>query len=122
MPTSPKRACPVCRKLGCVNPDHVPKEPGGHRTPRPEYRTSKERRRRAQAVRDWLSIYGERIEDGRIVAVCPDCGQPRMSWVADHVVPLSEGGTEHGMLRIHCQVCSGRQGARIRNELRKQRP
>jgi 5-methylcytosine-specific restriction endonuclease McrA len=37
----------------------------------------------------------------------------RARFVADHVVPIAEGGAEDGELRVHCSVCSGRQGARL---------
>ena len=115
MPTSPKPRCRVCHQIRCTDPAHA-KQPRQRTQPsvqRPERNTWPERKRRAAVVSEWLSTHGVELEDGSVIARCPDCREWRTRWVADHVVPLVMGGTEDGALRVHCSVCSGRQGARL---------
>ena len=74
-------------------------------------------------MRDFLNEHGFMLSDGVTKAAhCPECREVRVKWVADHVVPLAEGGTEDGALQVHCKTCSGRQGARITAKKRRRRP
>ena len=114
MPISPKPRCRVCQQLHCTEPSHrwQPDKRGIRNTPRPEYNTSRERKRRAAAVAAFLAEHGFVLANGDRVARCPDCGRVRAQWVAHHIVPFIEGG-EQGELRVHCRSCSGKEGARI---------
>ena len=121
MAWKPKPACPVCRRLNCTDPKHKreSKPRGVRRLERPDYNTSAERRRRRAAVDQFLAEHGHRLDNGDTIARCPECGQMRARFVADHTTPLAMGGSEQGPLGIQCAVCSGRQGARIANAKRK---
>ena len=71
-------------------------------------------------MRDFLNEHGFLLSDGKTMAArCPECRAVKVKWVADHVVPLAEGGTEDGALQVHCKTCSGRQGARITAKKRR---
>ncbi len=43
---------------------------------------------------------------------CSECGSS-FNLTADHVVPLSQGGDPHGLLRVLCKACNSAQGARL---------
>ena len=115
MPWSPKPRCRICRQLHCQNPDHQkkPRERGDRVLARPDYNSTAQVKRRRRAVDLFLLDNAVPTDDGRLVAVCPQCGSWRSKFVADHVVPIAEGGTEDGALQVHCSVCSGRQGAML---------
>jgi hypothetical protein len=115
MPSSPKPRCRVCHQLHCTNPEHKwqPSKRGERVTERPDYSTSHERKRRAATVAAFMAEHGFVLENGDVVAHCPECRRLRARFVADHIVPLIEGGSEDGELRVHCRSCSGKQGARI---------
>jgi hypothetical protein len=120
-PTSPKPRCRVCGQLHCTEPSHKARDPrqrDKRRLPRPDYNSHAQRSRRKAVVTAFLAEYGRQTQDGRTVAICPQCGQWRSKWVADHVVPFVVSGDENGELRVHCSVCSGRQGAWIATQLR----
>ena len=71
-------------------------------------------------MRDFLNEHGFLLSDGKTMAArCPECGAVKVKWVADHVVPLADGGTEDGALTVHCKTCSGRQGMRIAAKKRR---
>lgn len=112
MPWAPKPRCQTCGRIGCR--EHV-KTRGERRTPRPEYASSEQVARRRATVQAWLSEHGITLENGDVIARCPECGQMRARFVADHVIPLKLGGSEDGPLRVHCRSCSGRQGAALTN-------
>lgn len=57
--------------------------------------------------------------DGKLAAVCPECGKWTTEFVADHVQPVALGGSELGELRVHCVQCSRRQGGRVSNQARQ---
>ena len=115
MPTSPKPRCRVCHQLRCTDPAHKrqPRQQTPRQLERPKRNTGPEIRRRRETVSAWLREYGITLENGDVIARCPECRQMRAHWVADHVTPFAEGGSEDGELRVHCRVCSGKQGARI---------
>jgi len=116
MPISPKPRCRICKRLHCADPAHKrqPRQSTSVTTERrPEYNSSHERKRRAAVVAAFLAEHGHTLDDGTVIAYCPDCRQRRAHFIADHVVPVAMGGTESGELRVHCRVCSGRQGALI---------
>lgn len=116
-PMRPRPACRVCRRVGCTDPSHKPKPFAKAETTaerRPEYRSYAQQKRRRATVNAWLSMHEVgRTEQGKRVAVCPDCQQLRCAWIADHVVPVMDGGSEDGALRVHCLSCSRSQGARV---------
>lgn len=122
MPTSPKPRCRVCKQLHCTDPSHKrePRQRTQAALQRPERNSWPERKRRAATVSAWLSVHGITLENGDVIARCPDCRQMRVNFVADHVHPLATGGPEDGELRIHCASCSGKQGARLAAWRRKQ--
>lgn len=123
-PWAPKRACRVCRRLGCTIPSHQPKprtRTGSTVERRPDYNSSKERRRREQTVAEWLVVHGRQCASGDVIARCPDCGQMRARFIADHVVPIADGGREDGPLAVHCATCSGRQGAALAARRKRER-
>jgi hypothetical protein len=105
MPTLPKAACPVCRRVGCTDPAHkramfqsdVPQ-----RVRRPY--DSKERRRRKAAVDAWREEYGD---------WCPLCGRHGVKLSADHITPYAETGTEDTPLRVICLDCNRRLGSQL---------
>jgi ribosomal protein S27AE len=115
VPFKPKPPCRVCRRLHCTDPSHAPKprQRGERRLARPEYNTSQERRRRKAAVDAFLAEHGHTLPNGDVIARCPECGEVRARFIADHVTSIAEGGAEDGPLRVHCARCSGRQGARL---------
>ena len=115
MPTSPKGRCRVCHRLRCAEPTHKrqPRQQTPRNLERPERNTGPEIRRRRETVAAWLYEHGITLANGDVIARCPECRQMRAHWVADHIVPYAEGGSEDGELRVHCRVCSGKQGARI---------
>ena len=122
VPTSPKGRCRVCKQLHCTDPKHArqPRQRTQASVQRPTRNTWPERKRRAAIVSAWLSVHGRALENGDVIARCPDCRQMKRNFVADHVLPLAQGGSEDGELRVHCASCSGRQGARLA-ALRRQR-
>lgn len=116
MPSLPT-PCPRCRKLRCTDPEHrqgAPRQRTPRRTQRPGYNSWAERKRRKREVDAFLAANTVDVNDkGQRIAVCPECGHYRGEWVADHVQPIAQGGTEDGALRVHCKVCSNQQGARL---------
>lgn len=62
-----------------------------------------------------------RNEQGKSVAICPECRKVRCDWVADHLVPVGDSGDEAGELRVHCRTCSNAQGARMGNQRKRRR-
>jgi hypothetical protein len=122
VPWAPKPACPVCRRVRCTDPSHRAKPRGERKLARPEYGTSAERKRRHDTVAAFMAEHGFLLSDGKTTAArCPECREVRVRFIADHVVPIAEGGTEDGELGIHCARCSGRQGAAIANRKRRGR-
>ena len=118
MPYKPKSACPVCRRLDCTDLRHKPKPFAAvapTRERRPEYDSWREQQRRKRTVAVWLAANGTPTTDGKVAAVCPECGRLHVSFVADHVRPAMDHG-EAGPLAVHCIVCSRRQGGRIGNQ------
>ena len=117
MPVSPKPRCRICHQLHCANPDHkwqpFKGRSGQNRQPRPGYNSSAEIRRRRKVVAQFLAENGQTNDDGLLIALCPQCGHWRVKFIADHITPIAEGGSEDGPLQVHCSVCSGRQGARL---------
>src|SRR5674476_689349 len=109
MPISPKPRCRICKRLHCTDPAHK-KQPrtrtGSTSERRPEYNSSHEIKRRAAVVAAFMAEHGHALDDGTVIAYCPDCRQRRAHFIADHVVPIAQGGTEDGELRVHCRVCS----------------
>ena len=55
------------------------------RTPRPQYNTSVERKRRAATVAAFLAEHGFPLASGDVAAEVPKCRQVKASWVADRV-------------------------------------
>lgn len=57
--------------------------------------------------------------DGTWTARCRVCGaQCRLAlrdWWADHITPVSQGGSEEGELRLSCKQCQLTQGSRLGN-------
>ena len=126
MPTRPKSPCPRCHHVRCVcEPRPEKRESGWHRSRetrerRTTYQSSKEKRRRSDAVRVFLAEHSRgTIAPGRTLALCPDCKRLRTRWVADHVRPIALGGEEGGPLRVHCRVCSDQQGSMIANAMQR---
>lgn len=84
------------------------------------HRNTNERGNAAQrrARRQWLlDHYG----DGQ-TAPCSDCGHPvdDSTIYVDRIVPAHLGGTyQRGNIQPHCQLCSCRQGQRIRRQLKE---
>lgn len=112
MPIKPKPACPVCRRVGCVDPAHRPKV---------DWRKQRERRpvrtdaRNKAAVQAWVEVHGY---------VCPGYKCPPHEsddLTADHVVPLFLGGDPNGELRVLCRGCNSRRGAEMQAEKRRGR-
>lgn len=120
-PVSPKPRCRVCHALHCMDPTHKrqPRQRTQRRQPRPDYNSKQQRSRRKAVVTAFLAEHGRVTEDGRTVAVCPQCKHWRSRFVADHVIPFIVSGDENGQLRVHCSVCSGRQGAAIANRRKR---
>lgn len=120
MAWKPKPPCPICRRLGCQNPQHQkqPKQRGERKLARPEYNSSAQIRRRRETVAEWLSVHGIKLANGDLIARCPDCKQMRARFIADHITPIALGGSEDGPLTVHCASCSGKQGAAITNRRR----
>jgi hypothetical protein len=126
-PSKPTKVCRVCQRKNCTDPAHKPVPFGGvnKRSPTPAYRADAGRRKAARDA--WCAVNCERqyvAEGWRWVGVCPDCGQTRKDWVADHVTPVALGGGEDGELRVHCRTCSTRQGGVVANasiKLKRQR-
>lgn len=127
MPYRPKRPCPVCRRLVCDDERHRPRsEPWTKDKPdikerRPRYGTRREQQRRRRTVQNWLAANGVPMGDGKLAAICPECGHWRTAFVADHLTPVLDGGDEGGPLGVHCRSCSNSQGARLANKLRMRR-
>jgi hypothetical protein len=119
-PTKPKPACRVCRRLNCDNPAHKP-QPFASAPPTRERRPDwdADRKRRRAAVKAWLAVNGSPTLDGKMAAVCEDCGHWATSFVADHLAPVAMSGDEYGQLRVHCVACSRRQGGQVSNARRK---
>lgn len=66
-------------------------------------RSAAERKRRAQAVADWIAAHGY---------VCPGFNRPphpSRDLTADHVLPQSLGGVD-GPLRVLCRRCNTARG------------
>jgi len=126
LPSKPAPPCRVCRKLHCSDPAHKPK-PFAYAAPtrdrRPDY--DRERRRRRKFVRDQLNMHGVHIGDGVWAATCATCGRskslPIRDWLADHITPVSAGGSESGPLRLSCVQCQRRQGGHIGSRNAKER-
>lgn len=120
MPTKPKPACRVCRRLNCTDPAHQPqpRQRTERRLERPDRRSAQETKRRRETVAAWLAEHGRECANGDVIARCPDCREMRARFVADHVHPLALGGSEDGELRVHCWRCSASQGATISNRVR----
>jgi len=122
-PVSPKGRCRVCHQLRCADPAHKrqPRQQTPRQLERPERKSYAETQRRAAVVKAWLWEYGITLDNGDVIARCPECRQMRAHWVADHIVPYAEGGSEDGELRVHCRRCAGRQGALIAAKRRQGR-
>ena len=112
MPMMPDRACPKCRKRGCSDPSHKPRD-FAHMGPRrvPRDRSWKERKRRSDFIADHRNRYGN---------WCPVCGDQdvhadgkRVHLWADHITPVALGGDEHGPLRAMCSRCQSKQGRAV---------
>lgn len=97
----------VCSEPGCpvilARAGYCPR----HRRVSPTTRRSAgERKRRAQAVADWIAIHGW---------VCPGWHCPpheSRDLTADHMTPVAWGGGD-GPLRVLCRSCNSRRGASI---------
>ena len=124
MPWAPKKPCRICNRLNCQDPAHVRKP--RQRTQataerRPDYNSWPERRRRQKTVADWLAVHGRKCANGDIIARCPECHTMRARFIADHITPIAEGGSEDGPLAVHCGSCSARQGDRL-SKARRRKP
>jgi hypothetical protein len=125
VPYAPKPACTRCRKVRCVcEPKEEKKESGWHRsTPtserRPEYATGREQARRRKVRDAWLRINGTPTQDGKLAAICPQCGRWRTSFVADHEQIVALEGGEGGPLRVHCRRCSDKQASEVGHAMRR---
>ena len=113
MPKAPKYPCQRCKHVRCTCTEPPTKTRGERLLPRPQYKTSAERKRRAAAVSAFLDEHGFLLASGDLAARCPECRHVRAKWVADHVLSIADGGREDGELTVHCRSCSGKQGARI---------
>lgn len=98
---SPNRRCPTHTRA------HEYQRTAAKRQRRPRA-SETETRRRAQAVADWLGMYGPWCPGYRRAphAVRPD------DLTADHVHPIGAGGREDGPLTVLCRPCNSRRGAR----------
>ena len=106
MPTRPKSPCPVCRRVGCDNPDH--KRVVDYRARMEAERIRRpysyaERKRRGDTVRAWVEVHGY---------VCPICGKETADLTADHIVPYAKTGDENTPLQVMCRSCNAKKGAR----------
>lgn len=122
MPTRPKPACPVCRKLGCTDPAHKP-VPWEHSTSRPttERRPdyAKDQRRRKAVVDAHRAEFGN---------WCPRCNDrdyhadgKRVVLTADHVRSVADEGAEQGLLRVMCRRCNSHLGGKLGAKIARQR-
>jgi len=124
VPVSPKPRCRICKQLHCTDPAHKrqPRQRTGSTSERrPEYNSHAERKRRALAVKQFLSQHGHTLDNGDVIARCLQCHELRAHFVADHVVPMIQGGSESGDLRVHCARCSGQQGAKLAGKRKRSR-
>ena len=113
MPSKPAPACPVCRRLNCMDATHKTTKPAGWKAtgrgrPAPSWT---ERRRRRAVVAAWVAARGN---------VCPACGNAGhhpdgapVQVTADHVVPVALGGAEDGELQPMCRRCQNLQASRV---------
>lgn len=97
MPTRPKQACPVCRRLDCTEKTHRKWYVDRQRRPM----TNAEIEHNRRAVAEWVEAHGP---------VCPVCGAETDDLTADHLVPVSEGGDPLGPVRVICRRCNSCRG------------
>ena len=105
MPTRPKPACPVCRRVGCSLPEHR-EEWRRQRAVRPY--NHEERVLKAQVVKEWREAHGD---------WCPGYkrgGHITSDLTADHIYPVGQGGDPLGPLGVLCRSCNSRRGSDTR--------
>lgn len=102
----PKAACPVCRRVGCIDPTHKPvpykRDWRKARARRPM--TNREIEHCRRAVAEWVDANGY---------WCPGWGcegHYSEDLTADHVIPVSLGGDPLGVVTVLCRACNARRG------------
>jgi hypothetical protein len=99
VPTRPNLGCGVLTRDGSYHARCNPRRIGHNMT---------ERRRRKDAVDDWVAEHGP---------VCPGYGNRSAHWssdlTADHAVPVAAGGAEDGALVVRCRSCNSGRGSRL---------
>jgi 5-methylcytosine-specific restriction endonuclease McrA len=101
MPSKPRLACPVCRRVGCQDPEHRERW-RRQRQARPY--NNAERMRRAEAVKAWREAHGD---------WCPVCERMTSDLTADHIIPFAVSGSEESELRVICRHCNSRRGEKL---------
>ena len=74
--------------------------------------TNAERKRRATAVHNWRTEYGEHCPGIPAAGIPPHATHPGNPLTADHLHPVALGGSESGEIVVRCRRCNSIKSSR----------